>query len=73
MKRKQPQERQVRFSRVVMDSIWKVFGQRNEFQNKKKKKPDWALGAKEGEGGAKAPSEGTPSEVEGGEPTEAAA
>merc|ERR1712236_92754 len=38
-----------------------------------KKKPDWALGAKEGEGGAKAPSEGTPSEVEGGEPTEAAA
>merc|ERR1712072_544722 len=35
-----------------------------------KKKPDWALGAKEGEGGAKAPSEGTPSEVEGGEPTE---
>merc|ERR1712236_61985 len=32
-----------------------------------KKKPDWALGAKEGEGGAKAPSEGAPSEVEGGE------
>jgi len=29
-----------------------------------KKKPDWALGAKEGEGGAKAPSEGAPSEVE---------
>jgi len=38
-----------------------------------KKKPDWALGAKEGEGGAKAPSEGAPSEVEGGEPAEAAA
>jgi len=36
-----------------------------------KKKPDWALGAKEGEGGAKAPSEGAPSE--GGEPAEAAA
>merc|ERR1711892_496716 len=31
-----------------------------------KKKPDWALGAKEGEGGA-------PSEVEGGEAAEAAA
>merc|ERR1711862_483672 len=38
-----------------------------------KKKPDCALGAKEGEGGAKAPSEGAPSEVEGGEPAEAAA
>merc|ERR1712157_645825 len=38
-----------------------------------KKKPDWALGAKEGEGGVKPPSEGAPSEVEGGEPAEAAA
>jgi len=29
-----------------------------------KKKPDWALGAKEGEGGAKPPSEDSPSEIE---------
>jgi len=35
-----------------------------KFKDKNKKKPDWALGAKEGEGGAKAPSEGAPSEVE---------
>jgi len=53
--------------------MWKVFGQRKEKLIKNKKKPDWALGAKEGEGGAKAPSEGAPSEVEGGEPAEAAA
>merc|ERR1711923_188927 len=29
-----------------------------------KKKPDWALGAKEGEGGAKPPNEDSPSEIE---------
>merc|ERR1711994_1019642 len=29
-----------------------------------KKKPDWALGAKEGEAGARPPSEGPPAEVE---------
>jgi len=47
-----------------LDSIWKVFGQRKRKFKKNKKKPDWALGAKEGEGGVKAPSEGAPSEVE---------
>jgi len=52
-----------------MEGIWPK--EREFFQNKKK--PDWALGAKEGEGGAKAPSEGAPSEVEGGEAPEAAA
>merc|ERR1712228_342946 len=36
----------------------------DEEDKEHEKKPDWALGAKEGEGGAKAPSEGAPSEVE---------
>merc|ERR1711990_297861 len=45
----------------------------DEEEGAAKKKPDWALGAKEGEGGARQPSEGPPSEVEGGEPAEAAA
>jgi len=53
-----------------VEGIWPKEG---NFKDKNKKKPDWALGAKEGEGGAKAPSEGAPSEVEGGEPAEAAA
>jgi len=42
----------------------KVFGQRNPKRNCNKKKPDWALGAKEGESGAKTPSEENPPEIE---------
>merc|ERR1712012_1208994 len=36
----------------------------DEEEGAAKKKPDWALGAKEGESGAKTPSEDSPSEIE---------
>lgn len=41
---------------MVSDRFWDFYFQ--------KKKPDWALGAKEGEAGARPPSEGPPAEVE---------
>ena len=41
---------------TISDRFWDFYFQ--------KKKPDWALGAKEGEAGARPPSEGPPAEVE---------